>query len=189
MDHCEEFGIRCYETEYALFDSVCSEELRSPPSVNEIINTCEFCTVLPLEVLDAADGADVLTLNDHLARLENKSGIYHLWISVNKCADHKLHSLLGVYVGKGQVKRRVLSHIKEKWPRSEFLWISFYECNNRLSKYLEQLFLDTYSFHLNTQENTGRTYLYARWPETRVWHGTEFDHHVQTQSERIDTDG
>ncbi|WP_141247011.1 hypothetical protein [Halomonas salipaludis] len=185
MYHCEEFGVPCLVTEYEHFDEVCSSELKKPISVHEIINESDFCTVLPIEILKEADGAEVLTINDHLKGLKGRSGIYHLWVSMCECDDHGINSMLCVYVGKGIAESRVLSHVKNKWPESQFLWVTFYECENRISKYLEQLFLDTYSFYLNTYENTGTGYLYARWSADRTWNGTEFDSMVNIRTERM----
>jgi hypothetical protein len=78
-----------------------------------------------------------------------------------------------VYVGKGEALKRLSDHLKNKWNKTETLYISFYECENRISKYLEQLFLDTYEFHLNSYENDGTTKLFAYWDEHRFANGTE----------------
>ena len=81
--------------------------------------------------------------------------------------------MICVYVGKGYVNQRVKFHIANKWPTDETLYLSFFECNNRISKYLEQLFLDTYKFHLNKDENTGTDRLYGLWDNHRFEEGTE----------------
>jgi hypothetical protein len=96
-----------------------------------------------------------------------------LWVDNNYCHDHDIHSMICVYVGKGIAINRVKNHIKNKWPTEEMLHISFFECENRISKYLEQLFLDTYKYYLNLSENTGSGTLYARWDDERHSMGTE----------------
>lgn len=140
--------------------------------VDEIINESDFCTSLSIDVIEEHQG-DFLTVNEHLAGLKNKNGLYHLWVDHNNCTDHDIYSMICVYVGKGVVLDRVKKHIKEKWPNEETMHISFYECENRISKYLEQLFLDTYDFHLNKSENTGNGTLYARWSDERYNLSTE----------------
>ncbi len=52
------------------------------------------------------------------------------------------------------------------------LYVTFNEFDNRLAKYYEQLFLDTYKFELNNNENNGAEVLYAVWDEERVIVGT-----------------
>ncbi|RLP54983.1 MAG: hypothetical protein D6160_07020 [Ketobacter sp.] len=61
------------------------------------------------------------------------------------------------------------------------LYVTFYECSNRISKHLEQLFLDTYDFYLNKNENNGSKTLFAVWDEERHHLGTEM-HEVSSRS-------
>jgi len=174
MFQCEDQGVPCLTNDYYKFDDICRSELAHPISVDEIINHSDFCISIAIDIIDEAEGDDdFLSLNEYLEGIKEKVGIYHLWIEIGDCQDHEKHSLLCVYVGKGYVKNRVLSHIKEKWPREHMLYISFYECKNRIAKYLEQLFLDSYDFYLNKGENIGSGSLYARWDEYRFINGTE----------------
>ena len=173
MYQCEDQDVPCHENDYYRFDDVCRRELALVASVDEMINRSKYCQCLALDLIGQSKDDEFLNLNDHLSGLKGKFGLYHLWIEVGNCQDHQKHSLLCIYVGKGHVKCRVLDHIKTKWPETEMLYITFYECENRAAKYLEQLFLDTYNFHLNTEENTGSGSLYARWEEERIIHGTE----------------
>ena len=190
IDHCEEFDLPCFNTEYFHFDNIASSELMNPPTVDEIINQSDFCTLLHLDSLEYADGIWISPLNDYLKRLKDKTGLYHIWVHSELCSTHEINSLLGIYVGKGIVWDRIKDHIKKmKWPKDTIVWITFFECENRISKYLEQLFLDTYSFHTNTQENTGTIPIFARWPEERTWVGTEFDAVVGVRSDRITKKG
>jgi len=149
---------------------VAESELRNPPSASQIINESEFCTFVPIdEAIQLGD----LTNKDYLRGLRSKVGLYHLWVGYDNCDDHETHTMLCVYVGKGLAEARINSHIKEKWPKQEQLYVSFYGCSNRISKYLEQLFLDTYKFHLNSNENCGTKYLFAVWNQDRHFLGTE----------------
>lgn len=123
--------------------------------------------------IDEAIQLGDLTHGDYLKGLRSKTGLYHLWIDYDNCDDHDTHTMFCVYVGKGLAEVRINSHIKNKWPKQELLYVSFYECSNRISKYLEQLFLDTYSFHLNNNENCGSRSLFAVWDDERHLLGTE----------------
>ena len=131
--------IPCLTNDYSKFDSVCKAELVTPVLVDEIINESDFCISLPIDVIEEHQG-DFLTVNEHLAGLNNRNGLYHLWVDHSNCTDHDIYSMICVYVGKGIVLERVKSHIKEKWPEKETIHISFYDCENRFSKY----FLITY---------------------------------------------
>jgi len=173
MKFCEYADqIPCLTNDYNKFDSTCSKELISPISVHEIINESDFCISLAIDIIEEHQD-DLLTVNEHLAGLKDKNGLYHLWVDHSHCTDHEVHSMICVYVGKGIVLDRIKDHLKTKWPKEEMIHISFYECENRISKYLEQLFLDTYNYHLNKSENTGIGTLYARWEDERYDIGTE----------------
>ncbi len=102
-------------------------------------------------------------------------GIYFLWIKYDNCDDHGKHTMLCQYVGKGPPNTRVPQHIKEKWSKDVELYVTFHECENRLAKYYEQLFLDKYEFELNTSENKGTHHLYAVWDEERYTIGTDLN--------------
>lgn len=163
MYQCEAIGVPCLSNDYNKFDNIARLELSKPISVDTIINQSGFCTFLSIDFIEQTKSDDgFLNLNQHLTSLKNKVGIYHMWVDYDYCQDHEIYSMLCVYVGKGFSKNRILTHIKEKWPTQELLYISFYECENRIAKYLEQLFLDTYKFHLNNDEMAGNGYLYAK---------------------------
>lgn len=163
----------CLKNDYDRFDQVCSQELAMSVSIDQIINTSDYCDHLLVDVIKQGNPNDDLNLNDHLAGLNNRVGLYHLWIELEYCDDHKLHTMLCVYVGKGHAKNRILRHIKDRFPNKHMLYITFYECENRVAKYLEQLFLDTYDFYLNSEEKSGVGNLYGRWTQERFEMGTE----------------
>lgn len=70
-----------------------------------------------------------------------------------------------VYVGKGNVYMRSFDHATEKIPEGESVHVSFFECENRIAKYLEQLVLDLYRPRLNTYEVYGDRPLLSVWTE------------------------
>lgn len=172
MYQCEQNEVPCLNTEYKYFDDISRKEVIAAATVNEIMNESLFASFIAVDMINEHT-EDMLSVHDELLSLKEKVGIYHLYIYDTHCQDHDVYSLQCVYVGKGLAINRIKSHIKEKWPESELLYISFYECKNRIAKYYEQLFLDTYKFHLNDSENSGDKYLFARWSHERFTLGTE----------------
>lgn len=170
MTKCLDQEFPCQNPDYSAFDKVAKTELLNPPSADQIVNSSEFCTLVPIEKdMLLSD----LTHKDYLKGLRGKVGLYHLWIDYDDCDDHQTHTMLCVYVGKGFAETRINDHIKNKWPKHAQLYVSFFECSNRISKYLEQLFLDIYIFQMNSNENHGNKHLYAVWDEDRHFSGTE----------------
>jgi hypothetical protein len=175
MSECDNLRTPCENKgDYSAFDQICSFELAKAVTVDEIVNQSKFCTSIILDLPEELKSFD-LTVHEYLATLAGKQGVYHLWIKDDYCSVHDTYSMICVYVGKGVALGRVKNHIKEKWEKckDETIYISFYECENRISKYLEQLFLDTYHFELNDHENVGSKFLYGRWDSHRFDNGTE----------------
>lgn len=170
MTKCLDNDFPCQNPDYSDFDTTAKKELVNPPPASDIINESEFCAFVPT---DAEFQLGDLTRKDYLKSLNGKVGIYHLWIEFDDCDDHETHTLQCVYVGKGFAELRVNDHIRKWWPDKEHLYVTFYECKNRMSKYYEQLFLDKYNFVLNKNENKGTKSLFAVWDEYRFLHGTE----------------
>jgi len=174
----------CNEANHDSFNNIIKNELKFFIDVNEIVNK-NHCTSIDLD-LDRNLIDVTLNKNEILSSFNKMVGIYHLWVKEDYCLDHTSdkYLMLCVYVGKGHVKKRIKSHIKNKWAKKEKLYISFYECDNRISKYLEQLFLDIYKFHLNSQENTGSEYLKTVWDEERFIHGTDFSEQMEMMEKK-----
>lgn len=172
MSSCYDGSFLCQDPLYPDFDDIAAKELINAPSAHEIINQSTYCTRLPINEEDIIVN---LTHKMYLKGLNGKTGLYHLWIDHENCTDHETFTMLCVYVGKGFAEGRINSHIKNKWPNPDdvSLYASFFECSNRISKYLEQLFLDKYKFILNEYENPGTEKLYAVWDEARHFLGTE----------------
>ena len=159
---------------YSKFDSVCADELSTPISADKIINQSKFCANIPKGYL-LNDVEDWVTEDAILLPINNKCGVYHLWYpEVMWCLEHNIWRLECAYVGKGQGQLRAKDHLKKKYPETAHFQMSFYACENRIAKYLEQLFLDTYKFELNSAENDKtQGPLYAYWSEARCKYGTE----------------
>jgi len=168
----------CSEIDHSDFDVPVKQELINPISVNDIANE-SFCVSVDLDIdkefLDIS-----LDKNEILAPLKGKLGLYLLWIDQDYCGDHFDHRMLCVYVGKGYVHDRIMyEHIQKKWVKDQQLYITFYECSNRIAVYLEQLFLETYNFHFNKKENHGTKTLQTMWDEHRLVNGTETHEHAE----------
>ncbi len=167
---CLDQDFPCQDLDYSEFDDTAASELNKPIAASLFVNDSNFCTMVQTDMsLQFGD----LTHQSFLKRLHGKTGIYHLWIDYDDCDDHQTYTMQCVYVGKGFGEVRINDHIKSKWPNDFVLYVTFSECENRLSKYYEQLFLDTYNFCLNKNENRGTKELFAVWSEELHMHGTE----------------
>jgi hypothetical protein len=172
MPKCVDNDFPCQNPNYTIFDDVASIELKKPNTASEIINYSFYCHHIPYEsLLKIGD----LTHTLFLKPISGKMGVYHLWSEYDNCDDHETQTMICRYVGKGVPDRRVSAHIKKKWPKGEMLFVTFHECSNRLAKYYEQLFLDSYRFDLNGNENFGTETLYAVWDEERFTIGTHLN--------------
>ncbi len=170
MPSCYDDSFPCQEPQYKEFDRLAAKELNNAPSANRIVNRTDFCTFLPIN--EAAKIGD-LTHADFLRALRDKVGIYHVWIDYENCTDHNTFTMRCLYVGKGLAKARINEYLRDKPTVESNLYVTFHECPNRLAKYLEQLFLDTYYFPQNKNENAGTTNLYAVWSDELHLLGTE----------------
>ena len=170
---------RCPPDPYARFDSVISYELSIPLNAHRIVNDSEFCTMIQKDAFHKNSFKDVeiddLTLRDVLRGLDKKMGLYHIWTDDDFCDVHKRYNLECLYVGKGAAFTRLLEHAKDRKKLLDDVpyWISFFACDNRIAKYIEQLFLDTYHFPENSNENHGTDTLWASWTQERYELGTE----------------
>lgn len=172
MMRCEENDFPCQNPCYEDFDKTVGEELSKPIDANSLVNLSIYCMKLP------TDGDLVIGDLNHklfLKAVNGQSGLYHLWIDHDHCDDHDTYTMLCVYVGKGPPDIRIASHIKDRWPHGIELYATFTPMENRLSKYYEQLFLDSYRFILNKAENSGTEKLYAVWDSERHFMGTHLN--------------
>lgn len=105
--------------------------------------------------------------------LAGKSGVYLLWHKDDYCAAHENYHMRCLYVGKGNIARRFISHYMMKNFSEELLvYWSFYPLVNRLAKYVEQLLLDTFNVPLNKSENPGTGKLCASYSQDEVDFGS-----------------
>lgn len=184
MPKCQDQDFPCQNPDYSEFDKIAESELLDPIPASIIVNESDYCTAMPT---DKKHQIGDLTHKSYLRSLRKKTGLYHLWIDYENCDDHETYTMVCVYVGKGLVEVRIDDHIKSTWPDEFQLFVTFTEFENRLSKYYEQLFLDTYCFALNKNENTGTRKLFAVWDDERHLLGTEM-HEVSKLStiQRLD---
>ena len=181
MAKCEVNNFPCIGVTYDEFDKFCGRELAIQISADLIVNHSSFCTAIPISSDFRLEG---LKLNDYLTGLKGKTGIYHLWVDHEDCDDHAKNTMICLYVGKGMAEGRILQHIKEKFPDSDTLYVSFHECENRIAKYLEQLFLDLYCPQFNSAERRGTAELFAVWDDNRHDLGTEL-HEIANAHQKI----
>ena len=155
---------------YNIFDSTCESELKNPVYADDIINRSKVCIHLPKGFLKN-DKDDTITEQDILAPIKGKIGVYHLWFPQKQpCHVHNIYEMECAYVGKGDGLIRAKDHLKEKYPVESLFIITFYECPNRIAKYLEQLFLDKYCIWINKEETDhSGPLLYAYWSEERFY--------------------
>jgi hypothetical protein len=193
---------RCPPNPYAGFDSVIGCELALKLSASLIVNDTEFCTMIEkdsLKALDELSLRDLLRGLDgkvgvyHIWRDEDFCDIHQrhnlqcvyvgkgaaLTRLLDHTSDDRLEKdddwLLDPDARKALEKRRAEDRKKkrERLRADEPYWISFFECENRVAKSIEQLFLDTYRFSVNTNENPGVEELWASWIDERYAIGTE----------------
>ncbi|UOE86755.1 hypothetical protein [Vibrio splendidus] len=98
-----------------------------------------------------------LSFKDILGDYNKGIGIYMIWEVVENISHQNSYKLECVYVGKGHVEDRMLVHNGKMSSNQCDFFISFYQCKNRIAKYLEQLILDLYPVRLNKAENTAKT--------------------------------
>ena len=172
MAKCDTQKAPCLTYAHPEFDHVCEGELVKKLSVKDIANESGFSTSVNLDAIEEHHD-DCLNSSAYLARLKSRTGLYHIWINTDFCIDHNLFLMQGVYVGTDFAHCEVKSRIQAKWPDVKEIQISFFECEHRIAKYLEQLFLENYDFYLNDERNTGKKPLYVRWDYDRYNIGTE----------------
>jgi hypothetical protein len=158
----------CENLKHERFDSVSNRELRENITVHDVFNS-SYCVMLTIQGIDEKEE---LSIHETLSDLKGKMGVYGLWIHQSECYDHDMQRMLCLYVGKGKALSRIKSHIVKKWPEEQLLYVTFYECENRIAKYVEQLFLDSYDFPLNRDENSGEDFLATIWNGERYTLGT-----------------
>ncbi|WP_051943220.1 MULTISPECIES: hypothetical protein [Luteibacter] len=183
---CVDYPVQCPDTDYHRFDSVCNEELKHPVAVEAIINISEYCARIHIDDILSDAKLGLPGLSAYLPKSVGKAmGIYHLWREADHCSTHETYLMECLYVGKGYADARIKDHITTKdFAPNRPLFVTYYPCRNRLAKYLEQLFLDTYKFPINGAENTGEGTLYARWDEDRFLLGTNLNDIASTYTSK-----
>jgi hypothetical protein len=97
------------------------------------------------------------------------SGVYVLRHKADYYEIHNVFHMRAIYLGKGQIRKRLLAHWKEKRFSGEMLaYRTFLEIRNRQVKYCEQLLLDAFRVHLNKAEMAGELFLCAHFMQSEV---------------------
>lgn len=74
-----------------------------------------------------------------------------------------------LYIGKGNLNKRIISHFERKNFSEELLvYFTFIKLKNRKTKYVEQLLLDIYNIPYNKNGNSGTKILYEFFSQTEV---------------------
>ena len=99
---------------------------------------------------------------------KNSIGIYFLW-EKEYCDIHHLYPMRCLYIGKGDIFKRLENHFNTKdFSNEQLIYFSYFVCENRIAKYLEQLFLDLYNVPFNKSENKGRKILNVIYTQNEV---------------------
>ena len=101
--------------------------------------------------------------------MDRKEGVYTLWHKSDYCAEHDRFHMTALYVGKGNIGKRLRDHWKNKdFSEQLLIYFTYLELPNRFSKYMEQLLLDLYKWPYNKAENTGTRLLCAHLTQFEV---------------------
>lgn len=99
----------------------------------------------------------------------NEEGLYFLWYKDDYCATHGLFHFKCLYVGKGSAAKRIAAHWSHKELDTEgVVYFTFFRCENRIAKYLEQLILDIYDVPFNKNEKKGKKKLCGYFTQNEV---------------------
>lgn len=156
------------QANYSAFDEVCKKELKKELNAKTFANRdLYFYRVEKFLDWDAEWGEHSLheLPSQQLGELQGKVGIYHIWFD-HGSATGSDYIFQAVYVGKGHLNIRLTKHVHSYLKELGTIFITVHTCENRIAKYLEQLFLDTFAFPLNKAENTGSQgcfYTMAKW--------------------------
>ncbi len=100
---------------------------------------------------------------------ESEEGLYFLWYKDDYCDTHHLFHFKCLYVGKGSAAKRIAAHWSNKELETEGLvYFTFFKCQNRIAKYLEQLILDVYDVPFNKNEKKGKKKLCGYFTQNEV---------------------
>lgn len=160
----ENIDCQCNNLGYDKFDIVAAKELFNPIKLDQIVNG-SYCNHF---IINEAKNEDNAALQEVFIDLNGKIGVYCLWMYIGECTSHGKQKYKCLYVGKGHVVERLKEHIKEKWNYPMLIHITFFECENRIAKYVEQLCLDSYELLHNEKENYGQGPLFAMWSRIRA---------------------
>ncbi len=115
---------------------------------------------------------DKTICDEHLLRewiSQDAFGVYVLWHKDDYCEVHDMFHMKALYVGKGWIGPRLLSHwTKKDFSQEMLVYWTFILVPNRQAKYCEQLLLDLYRPPLNRAELSGALSLCAHFTQEEV---------------------
>lgn len=180
------------QSKYCVFNEICEKELKVAWRAENFANRdLYFYRVDTDAKWESTDGEISLfePPSAQLGKLKDKFGIYHIWFDHGPTSAQEDHILQAVYVGKGHLDIRLRKHVAKYLKDLGVVFITVQECENRVAKYLEQLFLDTFNFPLNIAENTGvEGYFYTRAKWQSATTGSDGDEKALRHAQKLEND-
>jgi hypothetical protein len=181
---------KAIHSNYRFFDKICEKELKGVWRAEAFANRDLYFYRVDMDAKWEST-EDEISLSEapsvQLGKLKNKFGVYHIWVDHGATSTGKDHILQGVYVGKGHLDIRLKQHVVKYLKELGTVFITVHECENRIAKYLEQLFLDTFEFPLNSAENTGSEGLFytrSKWESATT--GSDGDEKALRHADKIE---
>ena len=156
---CFQCGCSCNHEDFE-FDEMFQKELRLPLTLHTLTHSNIGWYV------DRETG-DSHMLTEWFKNSDN--GIYFLWYKDEYCDIHHLFHFQCLYVGKGSAAKRIADHwLKKNFDTEGLVYFTFFRCENRVAKYIEQLVLDIYDVPFNKYEKRGRKKLCGYFTQNEV---------------------
>ncbi|MHA2774828.1 hypothetical protein ACXZ7F_26595 [Vibrio harveyi] len=154
--------------DYEKFDKIIENELINPITLSEIVNDSHCVN----SMINVRGEDENFPLGNIYSGLKGKFGVYAFWTYRSDFENGNEQMFKCQYIGKGYIDRRLKDNLEKKWKDMQSMYFTFFECKNRLAKYIEQLILDCYDIPYNKAENPGEGELVALWNYERATYGT-----------------
>jgi hypothetical protein len=181
---------KAIESNYHAFNNICEKELKGSWRAESFANRDLYFYRVDTHANWESEGDECSlfeTPSVQLGKLNGKFGVYHIWFDHGLASTQKDHIFQAVYVGKGHLNVRLKKQVARYLGDLGTVFITVRECENRVAKYLEQLFLDTFDFPLNNAENTGSEgyfYTKAKWRSATT--GSDGDEKALRHADRLE---
>ncbi|MBB3814737.1 hypothetical protein FHY13_003108 [Xanthomonas arboricola] len=180
------------QSNYCAFNEVCEKELKVVWRAENFANRDLYFYRVDTDAKWESTEGEISLFEPpsvQLGKLKDKFGIYHIWVDHGATFTQEDHIFQAVYVGKGYLNIRLNKHVSKYLNELGTVFITVQECENRMAKYLEQLFLDTFNFPLNIAENTGAEgYLYTRAKWKSATTGSDGDEKALRHAHKLEND-